>query len=65
MRDASWHAGKLLTKDLRWASFIIQGAWGAGKDSLFLSGSSSSSLISLKVCIQVGRRVVLKLLPWV
>ena len=34
---------------------------GVRKDSLFLSGSSSSSLVSSKVCIQISRRVVLKL----
>ena len=33
---------------------------GVGKDCLFLSGSSSSSLVS---CIQISGRVVLKFLP--
>ena len=36
-----------------------------GKARLFLSGSSSSSLVSSKVCIQISRRAVLKLLPLV
>ena len=35
---------------------------GVGKACLFLSGSSSSSLVSGKVCIQISRRAVLKLL---
>ena len=46
-------------------SFITQGEWGWEKDLLFLSGSSSSSLVSGKVCIPISRRAVLKLLPLV
>ena len=38
---------------------------GVGKALLFLSGSSSSSLVSGKMCIQISWRVVLKLLPLV
>ena len=38
---------------------------GVGKVCLFLSGSSSSSLASGKLCIQISWRVVLKLLPLV
>ena len=38
---------------------------GVGKAHLFLSGSSSSSLVPDKVCIQISRRAVLKLLPLV
>ena len=34
-----------------------------GKAGLFLSGSSSSSLVTTKVCILIRRRVVLKFLP--
>ena len=38
---------------------------GVRKEHLFLSRSSSSSLVSGKVCIQISRRVILKLLPLV
>ena len=37
---------------------------GLGKACLFLSGSSSSSLVSGEGCIQISRRAVLKLLPF-
>ena len=36
---------------------------GVGKDCLFLSGSSSSSLVSGKECIANQLKAVLKLLP--
>ena len=38
---------------------------GVGKAQLFLSRSSSSSLVFNKVCIQITQRAVLKLLPLV
>ena len=43
-------------------SFIIQGEWGK-RQPLPLSSSSSPSLVSAKMCIQISRRVILKLLP--
>ena len=38
---------------------------GVAKDFLFPSGSTGFSLVSGKVCIQISRRAVLKLLPCV
>ena len=59
-------AGKeALPEGLVGDSFIPQGEWGSEKTRLFLSGSSSSSLVSGKVGIQISRRGVLRLLPWV
>ena len=47
-----------LPRGSQWATRGV----GVGKARLFLSGSGSS-LVSGKVCIQIRRRVVLKLLP--
>ena len=63
IRGASGQAQKLCPEDPVGYSFIIHGEMGLAKDRHFLSESSSSSLISGKVCFQISRRVVLKLLP--
>ena len=63
MRDESGQAQKLCPEDLVGYSFYHPRAVGVGKDHLCLSGSTGSSLVSLKVCMQIRRRVVLKLLP--
>ena len=60
-------AGRHRSSALRiwWATVLSRGA-GVGKDDLFLSGSSSSSLVSGEVHIQISRRAkVLKFLPLV
>ena len=66
VRDASGQAKKLCPEDLVGGlQFYQPRGVGVGKAPLFLSGSSSSSLAPGKVCIQMSRRAVLKLLPLV
>ena len=57
VRDSSGQARRLKVG----YGFIIRGKWGVRKDHLFLSASSSSSLVSGKVYIKVSRRAVLGL----
>ena len=46
--------------------FISQGEWGLEKPASSFLGVSGKLLLSIcKVCIQIHRRVVLKLLPLV
>ena len=60
VRGASGQAWKLCPEV--GYSFIIQGEWVSGKTTSFFT---SSYLVSVKVCIQISIRVVLKLLPLV
>ena len=64
VRGASGQAWKLPRGSCGLQFYYPRGV-GVGKDHLLLSGSTSSSLVSGKVCIQISRRVVLKLLPLV
>ena len=64
MRGASGQAQKLCPKDLVGYSYIIQSEWGSEKTP-FNNSFNNSSLVSSKVCIQISRGVVLKLLPLV
>ena len=63
MRDASGQAQKLCPEDS--LGTVLSSKGSKGWKGLFPSGSSSSSLVSSKVCIQIRRRVVLTLLPLV
>ena len=66
MRDARGQARRLCPKDsISWATVLAIKGSGGWKDCLFLSRTSSFSLVPCKVCIQISRRVVLKLLPLV
>ena len=60
-------AGRHESSALRilWAAVLSSKGSGVGKAHLFLSGGSTSSLVSGKVYIQIRRRLVLKLLPLV
>ena len=56
MREVSGQARKLCPR-IQWATVLSSKGNGKG----CLSGNSSSSLVSCKVCIQISRRMVLKL----
>ena len=57
MRDASEQALGSSAPGSGGLQFYHRRGVGVGKTLLFLSGSSSSSLVSGKVCIQIHRRV--------
>ena len=63
MRDASGQARRLCPEDLVGYSFITQGEWGLEKTASSFLGMVAPAWYS--VCIQISRRVVLKLLPLV
>ena len=65
MRDASGQARNLCPEDPGGLQFYHPREVGVGKACLFLSGSSSSSLVFGKAGIQISRRRVLKSLPLV
>ena len=64
MRDASGRAWELCPEEprIQWATVLSSKGRGVGRARLLLSGSSSSSSVSRKVCIQISRRAILKLL---
>ena len=54
VRDTSRQARKLYPEDPGGPQFYHPSGAGVGKAPLFLSGSSSSSSVSGKVCIQIS-----------
>ena len=60
VRDANRQARRLYPKDLGGKVLSSKESGGQKKDSLFLSGSSSSPLIAGKMCVQISGRAVLK-----
>ena len=56
VRASRGQARKLLPSRIQWAQFYHPRGVGVGKACLFLSGNSSSSLVSGKVCIQIWQK---------
>ena len=65
VRDASGQVRKLCPKDQVGYSFIIQGEWVLEKTTHSSFLSSSFSLVPGKICVQISRSAVLKLLALV
>ena len=64
VREANRQERKLFPEDLVAHSFIIQGEWGLEKPASSFLGVVAPSQYQVR-CIQIRRRVVLKLLPLV